>query len=228
MSHPHQSMLDEFQYAIKHFVPTFPEEVKTQAQQVLDQLSGDETQDEASIKKAFYEIGVQEYPYRKAYHELTHSTAKDQMNQMVLEHVDEAVRKVIKPHLDAGVSLEELVGSDLFTESLDGKQRYQVEDGILVAQAKLAETLKAEVGDQAKLYDDLLTKWQKHAQKIQEAINNLEQLTQGGDENQKAEIQQKVEHLREGFIITEPDPELEEVQKEIEYWTEIFADEEEG
>jgi hypothetical protein len=225
MSHPHQSMIDEFQFAIKHFVPTVPQEVRAEAQKVLDELSGNEAIDEAAIKKAFYEVGVKEYPHRKAYEELTHSSAQTLMNQMVLEHVDETVFAVVKPHLDSGVSLDELVSSDLFTQSLDAKQRYQVEDGILVARDKLAELLKAQVGDQAQRYQTLVKKWGEHAQQIQTAINDLETLTQGGEENQKAEIEGKVSRLREGFLITEPDPQLEEVQKEIEYWTDIFAEE---
>lgn len=218
-------MLDEFQFAIKHFVPTLPQEVKGQAQQVLDELTGNAAADEAAIKQAFYDIGVQEYPHRRAYEELTRTSARERMNAMVIEHVDETVRGVIKPHLDAGVSLDELVGSEIFESQLDAKQRYQVEDGILVASDKLAEALKAEVGDQADRYNALVAKWTQEAGKIQDAINELEMLAQGGDENQQAEIKSKVARLREGFLITERDPELEEVKKEIEYWKDTFASE---
>ncbi|NQV90097.1 hypothetical protein HQ487_01670 [Candidatus Uhrbacteria bacterium] len=226
MPHPHQSMLEEFQFAIKHFAPTIPESIKAEAQQIHDDIAQNESIDETAIKKAFYTIGIKEYPYRRAYEELTHTSAQAQMNKMVIEHVDETVRAVIKPHLDAGVSLEELVSSAIFTDQLDAKQRYQVEDGILVSQDKLAESLKSQVGTQADQYQALVDKWTFEAGKIQEAIVNLEKLAQGGDENQQAEIKGKVSRLREGFLVTEPDPQLEEVQKEIEYWTEMFADEE--
>jgi hypothetical protein len=226
MPHPHKSMLDEFQFAIKHFVPTLPAPIKEEAQRIHDDLSGNEALDEAAIKHAFYTIGIKEYPYRRAYQELTSSTAEEMLTKMVLEHVDETVRGVIKPHLDEGVSLEELVSSNLFTDSLDAKQRYQVEDGILVAKDKLAEILKNRVGEQAEQYQTLVEKWTQVAGKIQEAIDELEQLAQGGDENQQAEIKGKVARFREGFLITETDPELEIVKKEIEYWKETFAQEE--
>lgn len=219
-------MLDEFQFAIKHFAPTVPEAVKAEAQKVHDDIAGNESVDEVAVKKAFYTIGIKEYPYRRAYEELTHSSAEAQMKAMVLEHVDETVRGVIKPHLDEGVSLEELVSSKIFSEQLDAKQRYQVEDGILVAKDKLAETLKAQVGEQSDHYKALVDKWSSEAGKIQEALVTLEKLAQGGDENQQAEIKGKVARLREGFLVTEPDPQLEEVQKEIDYWTETFAEEE--
>ncbi|KKW33142.1 MAG: hypothetical protein UY76_C0008G0015 [Candidatus Uhrbacteria bacterium GW2011_GWA2_52_8d] len=226
MPHPHQSMLDEFQYAIKHFVPSLPNPIKAEAQRIHDDLVQNEALDEAAIKRTFYTIGIKEYPYRRAFQELTSSTAEEMFKNMVIEHVDETVRGVIKPHLDEGVSMEALISSELFTESLNVKQRYQVEDGILVAKDKLAEILKNRVGEQAQLYQGLVEKWTREAEKIQEAIAELEKLGQGGDETQQAEIKNKVERFREGFLVTEQDPELELVQKEIEYWRDTFAQEE--
>mgnify|MGYP001561286431 FL=1 len=218
-------MLDEFQYAINHFVPTLPTEVKVQAQAMHDKLTLDESADEEALKEAFFTIGRKEYPHRHAYEELTHAGAEVVMKQMVLDHVDETVRGVIKPHLDAGVSLEELFASDIFESQLDPKQRYQVEDGILVAKSKLADKLKAHVGAQAAQYEVLVQKWEAYAHEIERAIASLEVFAQGGDENQQAEIKGKVSHFREGFLVTEPDPTLEEVKKEIEYWTETFSEE---
>lgn len=226
MPHPHQSALDEFQFAIRHFVPTLPKEIKEEAQQLHDSLLADESADEAMLRDVFFKIGVKEYSYRKAYEELTHSSAEAQMKAMVLEHVDETVRAVIKPHLDAGVSLDELFSSEIFETQLDAKQRYQVEDGILVSANKLAEKLKTEVGGQADTYHKLVEKWQGHAQAIEKAIADLEVLAQGGKENQQAEIKDKAARFREGFLVTEIDPQLEDVKKEIEYWRETFAQEE--
>jgi hypothetical protein len=226
MQHPHQSMLDEFDHAIKHFVPTLPEEVTKEAEAKLAELTANQEADEFSIKRAFHDLGVQEYPHRKAYKELTDSSASVQMKAMVIEHVDETVRAVIQPHLDAGVSLEELVDSDIFQSSLDGKQRYQVEDGIMVAQSKLADGLKSEVSEHALEYKTLLEKWTKHAQEIENAIARLETLANGGDQTQSAEIKAKAQRYKEGFLVTEQDPDLGEIKKEIAYWTETFAEEE--
>jgi hypothetical protein len=225
MSHPHKSMLDEFQYAINHFVPTLPAEIKLEAQTLHDKLVADESTDELALKKAFYEIGRKEYPHRHAYEDLTHTTARELMKQMVIDHVDETVRGVIKPHLDSGVTLEELISSEIFETKLDAKQRYQVEDGVLVANSKLAEKLKSHVGAQSSEYEKLVQKWTKHTQEIDDAIRVLEEYAQGGNENQQSEIKSKVEKFREGFLVTEPDPNLDEVKKEIEYWKETFSEE---
>ncbi len=225
MPHPHKSMLDEFQFAINHFVPTLPQEIKQEAQATHDKLAADETVDEDALKKAFYTIGRKEFAHRHAYEELTHTSAEALMKQMVIDHVDETVRVVVKPHLDAGVSLEELVASEIFESQLDPKQRYQVEDGILVAKSKLADKLKAHVGVQSADYDALVSKWEARAQEVEKAIGELEVLAQGGEENQQAEIKGRVARFREGFLVTEPDPQLEEIKKEIEYWRETFSEE---
>ena len=223
MIHPHESMLEEFRHAIKHFVPTTPEALVKEANLKLEDLFINREVSVEDIKNVFYEIGRQEYPHRKAYQELTATSAKEQLKNMVIEHVDDEVRAVIKPHLDSGVGLRELVGSDLFEESLTPEQRYQVEDGIMVANDKLADALKEQVGDQTEAYQALVTKWEAHAAEIDEAITKLQALSAGGTEEQGLEIAGKATRLREGFLVTEQDPELEDVKKEIEYWTDTFA-----
>ena len=44
------------------------------------------------------------------------------------------------------------------------------------------------------------------------------------DPKWKDEILNKVERFREGFLVTEEDPELEMVEKEIEYWKDTFGE----
>lgn len=220
--HPYEALLNEFAFAVRHFVPTLPESIKQEAEATLERLKADPSMTEEQIKQAFYEIGVQEYPHRHAYQELTQGAAREELKAMVLEHVDETVRGVIKPYLDSGVALDELVKSDLFESQLTPEERYQVEDGILLANRKMADKLKKQVSAQEQTYDALVEKWTAHAREIQKAIDALESLSPQGDENQRLEIANKAERYREGFLLTEPDPELEEVKKEIEYWQETF------
>lgn len=217
-------MLDELEFAVKHFVPTVPEEVTKDALEKIEEFRSNPESNELEIKRAFHEIGKQEFPHRRAYKELTSSSAAAQLQEMVLEHVDDSVKDVIKPHLDSGVSIEEFVRSNMFVEQLDAKQRYQIEDGILVAQSKLAESLKGEVSEHGAEYKKLYEGWVSKMNEIDAQIEKLESLSEGGDENQRAEIKNKAERFREGFLLTERDPELEEVKKEIEYWMDTFAE----
>ncbi len=226
MTHPHKSLLDEFKYAIDHFVSTVPEDVTAQANKVLQDMTGNTAVDEVHILSAFHDIGIQEYPHRRAYHELAVTSASGRLNELVIEHVEDSVSSVIKPLLDSGVTLEELVSSDMFTEKLTPEQRYQVEDGILVSKSKLADELAGDISAESDEYKKLLKKWEDHAKEIDAAIGELKTYASGGTNEQKEEIIGKAERFAEGFMVTERDPELEEVRKEIEYWKDTFAEEE--
>jgi len=224
MSHPHKALLDEFQFAIHHFVPTLPDTIKQEAQKIHDDLLADETTDETTIKQAFHDIGVQEYPYRHAYQELITTKEEGKMNQLVLEHVDGAVKAVIEPLVKDGVYVEELVKSDLIAEKLSPEQVYQIEDGIMVAKSKLAEAIKKHVSDDEAAHEALLKKWQEHTKTIEEKIETLKAFAQKGDETQKTEILNRVQFYKEGFLVTEEDPDPKEIDEEIAYWQEAFEE----
>lgn len=225
MSHPHQSMLDEFKYAFDHFVPTLPDLIKEEAKNIHSKLLSDQSSDEVAIKNAFYDLGIQEYPHRKAYEELTLKKGAARLVDLVLEHVDDSVKKIVKPHLDSGVSLTELVSSDLFDTKLTPEEKYQVEDGVLVGKSKLADELKGDISDQSDEYKNLVEKWTKTAEQIDSSIEKLKKLGQSATADQKQEIENKVSRFREGFLLTERDPELFEVEKEIEYWADTLSQE---
>ncbi|OGL96813.1 hypothetical protein A2318_04160 [Candidatus Uhrbacteria bacterium RIFOXYB2_FULL_45_11] len=225
MSHPQKALLDEFQYAIHHFVPTLPDEIKAEAQKIHDDLEADKTADEAMIRRVFHDVGVKEYPYRHAYDELIHTKEEGKMNQLVLEHVEDTVKKVIEPHLNAGVHLDELIRSDLLAENLSPEQIYQVVDGIAVAKSKLGEAIKSHVSADTAAYDALLQKWNDHVKMIEGKLAELLDLAKQGDEGQVSEIKGKVQMYKEGFLVTEPDPDLKEIEEEISYWKEAFAEE---
>ena len=224
MSHPHKALLDEFQFAIHHFASTLPDEIKTKAQKIHDDLLSDESANESSIKLAFHDVGIQEYPYRHAYEELIQTKEEGKLNDLVLEHVDAPVRAVIEPHLKSGVHLDELMHSDLLSENLTPEQIYQIEDGVNVAKSKLGESIKKHVSDDAASYESLLTKWTNRAKEIEAKIAELKAFAEKGDEGQKLEILNRVQYFREGFLLTEIDPDLEEIQQEINYWNETFAE----
>ena len=60
---------------------------------------------------------------------------------------------------------------------------------------------------------------------VEAKIAELKALAPKGDDSQKQEILNRVQYYREGFLLTEPDPDLDEIEKEIAYWTETFAEE---
>ena len=157
MPHPHESLLKEYQFAITHLVPTVPEEIKSQAQKMYDDLLANESAAKEEIIIAMSQTGLAEYPHRHAFEEL----------------------------------------------KTDG-----------------SETVDASSAE----YQTALANWQKHTEEINQQINELEGL-KDQDPKWSDEIANKAARFREGFLVTERDPELEEVKKEIEYWQGRFGQE---
>ena len=98
-------------------MPTLPDSIKDEAKSIHSKLLNDQSSDEVAIKTVFHDLGIKEYPHRKAYEELTLEKGAARLIELVLEHVDDSVIKIIKPHLDSGVSLNELVSSDIVGSS---------------------------------------------------------------------------------------------------------------
>ncbi len=224
MAHPHQSLLDEYKIAIAHFAPGVPEGVKAEAEAALATLSVNENAGEEEIWAAMEKTGLAEYPYRHALKDLASASADDRRKEIVLEHVDEAVRAKIAPLLESGVPIEEIVKSAMFETNFTGEERYQVEDALLDADHHLEEDLEHIPEKQAKGFEAKVKVWEKTRDLIQAKIDELESLK---DKNAKwkDEIIETVKRLRTGFLVTEKDVELSEVEKEIEYWRGTLADE---
>lgn len=223
MAHPHASLLKEFKIAIDHIVPSVPPETKEAALKRHAELLANENASEEEIEAALSKVGIEEYPHRKASQEIAGKLEEETRLKLVLEHVDEGVRERLKKHLDAGVPLVEIVRSSLFETEFTGSERYQVEDGLMDAADHVREEMAKAIDPSSDKYKKLVEKWRAHADEIKAKVDELEALADK-DPKWKEEILQKAERFREGFSVTEKDPELEEVKKEIEYWKDTFGE----
>lgn len=217
MTHPHQSFLDEFQIAIKKLSPGVPSEVRENALKLHAELSANAAATEEQIHDALVTIGKAEYPYRHAYHELTHAQGASHLKEMVLDHVEPEVKAKLESYLAGDVTLEELVKSDIFEREFIAEERYQVQDGILDAQEHLLEEAPKMLLEKASEFMALVEKWQQHQALMQQRIDELKALALK-DVKWKDEILDKVKIFEEGWSVVERDPELTEIEKEIEYW----------
>lgn len=224
MSHTHEMLLKEFQVAIDHFAPTVPSQVKTAAQQAHDDLLANPESTEDEIRGALFIAGMAEYPHRHAFQELTAGGIEARRVEIVLEHVEPNVAQKVKTLTDSGVSMSELTNSQLFESDFSPEERHQVEDALLDADIHIKEEFgKAAVSDEKK-YADLVNKWTEHRDVILAKVEELESL-KNKDEKWHDEIVEKVKRFKDGFSVTEPDPDLEEVEKEIEYWKGTMGEE---
>jgi hypothetical protein len=224
MSHPHQSLLREYKFAIDHLAPSVPKEVKDEALKMYESLANDEQASEDQILTALVKTGRAEYPHRHAYHELTGEMAKKKLESMVREHVEPAVQKKLEKLLATGASLSEIVRSALFEEQFTPEERYQVQDGIMDAEEHLKDELVAIIEQDREAYEALVKEKTAQMGEIQKQIDRLKELGEK-DPKWKDEILDKARLFEAGWSVTEKDPELETVKKEIEYWRGTFGEE---
>ena len=223
-THPQAAFLKEFEVAIDHLVPTVPADLKKEAQALLTDLKANPKATEDEIRAAVVRIGRAEYPHRHAWAELTTPTKEAKLQEIVFDHIDASVRKKIESCLASGVNLDQFVRSPLFEESLTPEERYQVEDAILDAPHHIDELLEKTITADSPTYKKAYDRWLNEEEKILAAIDKLEAM-QHKDPKWKDEIVHKVARFREGFSVTETDPTLEEVEREIEYWEGVLVEE---
>jgi len=224
MSHPHEFLLKEYQYAIKHLAPTVPVEIKTEAQKMCDAFLADPNATEEHIHEAMNRTGKAEYPHRHAYNELTGATRLEKLKERVLEHVDDKVKKKLEELLSSGVNIEEITRSKMFEEQFDADEKYQIEDGLLDAEEHVKEEMKELSEKDLSKYNALVKKYEARRAEIEKQLDILRAMG-SHDKKWQAEILDKVKTFEEGWLVTLPDPKLETIVKEIEYWQGVFGEE---
>jgi len=224
MPHPHQALLDEFKLSIDRLPITVPQEIIDEARKLHAELLADPEASESKIEDALILIGKKEYPYRRAYNELAGTTSAEHRVELILDHLDASVKEKVQSHLQHGVTIDELVKSSMFETDFTPEERYQVEDGMLHAVDHLEEEAPAKIEEHQAEYDKLVETWKEKEAEMEGKIAELKALADV-DKKWKDEILDKVRVFEMGFAITERDPDLVEIEKEIEYWKGTLSEE---
>ena len=77
--------------------------------------------------------------------------------------------------------------------------------------------------EQKDRYEVLRKEWEERKQAITRALDQLEVL-KGQSETWGAEIAGQIDQFKEGFLVTEPDPQLYDVQQALEYWSGVMKE----
>lgn len=223
MPHPHQAFLDEIKIAIDKFVPMTPEDIQTRATETLERLEYQPEIPLTDIHAALVEIGREEYPYRKAYHDLCDSDEEQRLRSLILPRLDDKVRKVLEEAFSYNILLDDFVRSEVFESNLNGDERYQVTNAILLAEEELDSQCDDRAHDQKKKFEDLVAERKEEVKALQDKIDLLKRLMQQYPVHAD-EISAVVNRLEEGWSITNTDPTKEEIEKEIEYWQTVTTE----
>ncbi len=223
MSHPHQAFLDELHIAIKKLVPLTPPEIQSKAEAVYQKFENTPDISARDIHNELVELGREEYPYRKAYHDLCDGDEEQRLRKLVLERVDEKVKKVLEEVFSYNILIDDFVRSEMFESKLSGEERYQVTNAILLAEESLENQCDDRAHARVGQFEEHVEKRKAEVKALQGRIDHLrllgKQFPLYADE-----ISAVVDRLEEGWSITNPDPSKEEVEKEIEYWQTVTVE----
>ncbi len=224
---PHKYLLDEFKISIDRLVPLTPPEVIAEANKFYAELSSNPAANERQIIQALVHVGKKEFPYRKAYMELCASDEEQRLQTEVFARLEPAVLEKIKKVTDSGVHIIEYTNSKLFERDLLPTERYQVEQGILLAHDVLHKQCDERAKERRETFEGLVQKWKQEQDRLQGLIDKLRNLAER-DATYADEIRGKAEQLEEGWSIVERDPKEEEIAQEIEYWTTVLKESEDN
>lgn len=225
MSHPHASLLKEFQISIEKLVPLTPPEIVQEGKRLLTELQADEGVTEKKIHDALVYIGRKEFPYRKAYEELCASDEEQRLQLLIIQRLDPKVWEKIHNVTHHGVMVMDYVNSPLFEEQLTGDERYQVEQAILLSHDVLNTQCSERATSRKETYEQLVARWKGEEERMQGLIDALKAMADR-DAKWRDEIAGKVAQFEEGWSIVERDPSEEEIRKELEYWGTVLAESE--
>jgi len=217
MEQKQSAILKELEFGINHLPPNLPREIKDQIDTIFKELKSTPDIDNASVKDAMVKIGLLEWPYRQAYKSLVQLCCPLTQHKMLLEALSPTTRKKLAEIGGEDASIHEIVRSKLFEEKLTPEERYEVQESSLDAKLQMQDFMKEHIEQRPDELQDALKMALEKQDKIIDAIATLEKLEQI-DKDWAPDIKAKVEQLRLGWSIVEPDTTLDKVEKEIEYW----------
>ena len=217
-----QALLAEFEYGIAHLSFVLPQEEKEKIIRVLETLKADEQVSEEAIKKAMFEVGVVEYPYRNAYKEVFAQKEVAEFLSLVLHALTEELAGKFEAYL-AGRSLKEGVNDAKFMEAFVPEERQLIEKAMNDCKQQIPEAMKSELEQDAQLFDHALVRHTKERDELLALIQEITVLSETEGTWQE-ELRAVLERAKEGFLITEPDPEQEELKRIKDYWNEVIKE----
>ncbi len=226
MAHPNEEMIQDFRKAVAQLVPLTPKTIRDEAMQLADDLAENESSTAEQIRQALVYVGKKEFPYRKAYQELCAGDEEARLQELVLGKLDESVKVKMEPVVKYGVHILDFVKSSQFEALLSDDDRSQVDREIHAAHDVLDRQCDERAAARRGTYDELVARWTATQEHIQQMIEVLRGMADR-DPEYRDDILARVQQFENGWSMVEVDPTVDDVQKEITYWTGVLSEDDE-
>lgn len=207
-NHPHKYALDLFKLAIDRIPVVAPKELIEQAHKDFEAMSANPSVSGEAIDDVNTKLGRAMWPYLKAYDELYAKYGKQKEDEVFLE----TLRPDVKEHYQKWNHAKSL------------EDEFAPEEKFVIEEARLdaVEAARGEVdvmlqGEKRAEYDAALKVWMDRQKEILDRLDVLRRMAAESDK-WGPEINGKIRAFEAGWAPTEKDPELYEVEKEIENW----------
>lgn len=218
--------MQDFRKAVARLVPLTPKAIRDEASTLADDLERNESSTIEQIRQALVYVGKKEFPYRKAYQELCSGDEEARLQEIVLGKLDESLKAKMEPVVKYGVHILDFVKSSQFESELSDDERSQVDREITAAHDVLDRQCDERAAARRGTYDELVARWTATQTHIQQTIEVLRGMADR-DPEYHDDILARVEQFENGWSMVEVDPTVEDVQKEITYWTGVLSEDEE-
>lgn len=218
MPHPHQSLLDEFKWAIDHLPPTLPAAEKERVKETHAALLSNSSATESEVRAVIITLGRVSWPYRKAFEVIHERYGKEKEAELFRGHLSPALRKKYDAFPVVGLSIHDIPKQKDFELYFDAEEKFQIQEATFEAhEGTIAEVAASIDGPRNGEYQIELATWQEKQARLLERIAELRALADRSD-RWAPEILDKVQVFEEGWALLLREPNEQIIAGEIDYY----------
>jgi len=209
-------MLDTFKQSIDHIPVTVSREIADQAQNDFEAMALNQSISAEAIEDKNMQLGRTIWPHLKAYDELYAKYGKQKEHEAFLETLRPDVLEHFKKWNTNGSLIFDIRRGKEFEQEFQPEEKFAIEEAYLDATESARSYVDELVqGEKKNEYEESLKANEERQKELMDRIATLRGMA-NVSEKWSAEILGKVRLFELGWAVTEKDPELYEVEKEIE------------
>jgi len=221
--HPHKYALDIFKLSIDRVPVTVPKDIADQAHKDYESMCENLQVSGEAIEDMNMKLGRSIWPHLKAYDEAFEKFGKEREHELFLESLRLDVKEHFVQWNTAGGMIFDIRRGKEFEAAFAPEEKFAIEEAYLDANEGARSFVDELVlGDKKSEYETALDIWKGRQEEILERITDLRTLANQSDK-WSGEILGKVREFELGWAVTEKDPEIYEIEKEIENWRGVLA-----
>jgi hypothetical protein len=220
INHPCQFTLGLFAAMIEKVPAAFPAERLEAMKRQYDGYNKDKKIACAYVEKALVDFGREIWPYRKAWQEIYDKYGRAKEAEFFEKHLPEELHhKYFACKVKGGGHcLREYRMCGLMETCFNPDEKFFLDETVIKALGQAREAAdKIIAGEKKDEYEEALKKWSAEQKKMEEKISELEKMA-AVEPKWRAEIEEKVKTIEQGWSIMEREITLKDIQQIIDFY----------